>query len=134
MTHLFHLPVGDPSGDGHGRCDWFVCQAAKPLPEVEAAYQKIPGVLGVDIRWIFSEYGDNTLDEDQLRQIRRFLPPSKEGWEDLPDEEAAEEWSDWFNERRWANVVIKMINEIFEGNMVPMTLEGLEKGMKELTR
>jgi uncharacterized protein with von Willebrand factor type A (vWA) domain len=29
---------------------------------------------------------------------------------------------------------IKMIKEIFEENMVPMTLAGLEKGMKDLTR
>jgi uncharacterized protein with von Willebrand factor type A (vWA) domain len=29
---------------------------------------------------------------------------------------------------------IEMIRDIFEDKMVPMTLEGLEKGMKELTR
>ena len=29
---------------------------------------------------------------------------------------------------------IEMIKEIFENKMVPMTLEGLEQGMKELTR
>ena len=29
---------------------------------------------------------------------------------------------------------IEMIKEIFENKMVPMTLEGLEQGMKELAR
>ena len=29
---------------------------------------------------------------------------------------------------------IEMIKDIFENKMVPMTLEGLEKGMKELAR
>ena len=29
---------------------------------------------------------------------------------------------------------IQMIQEIFEGQMVPMTLAGLERGMKELVR
>ena len=29
---------------------------------------------------------------------------------------------------------IQMIREIFEDRMVPMTLDGLERGMRELTR
>jgi uncharacterized protein with von Willebrand factor type A (vWA) domain len=55
-------------------------------------------------------------------------------------ERARDQWPSnlWINpvpERYWGYTQsIKMINEIFEGNMVPMTLEGLEKGMKELTR
>ena len=44
----------------------------------------------------------------------------------------------WINpvpERSWNYTQsIHMIREIFEGQMVPMTLEGLERGMKELVR
>ncbi len=44
----------------------------------------------------------------------------------------------WINpvpEHTWAYThSIGMIHEIFEGQMVPMTLEGLERGMKELVR
>ncbi|SLN13235.1 VWA domain containing CoxE-like protein [Roseovarius litorisediminis] len=44
----------------------------------------------------------------------------------------------WINpvpEHIWAYThSIGMIHEIFEGQMVPMTLEGLERGMKELVR
>ncbi|MCJ8333082.1 MAG: VWA domain-containing protein [Epibacterium sp.] len=69
---------------------------------------------------------------------------------------ANEHWNDeagqvWLNRARgqwpshlWINPVpekywdytqsITMIREIFEGSMVPMTLDGLERGMKELTR
>jgi uncharacterized protein with von Willebrand factor type A (vWA) domain len=69
---------------------------------------------------------------------------------------ANEHWNDeagqvWLNRARdqwpahlWINPVpekywdytqsITMIREIFEGSMVPMTLDGLERGMRELTR
>jgi uncharacterized protein with von Willebrand factor type A (vWA) domain len=44
----------------------------------------------------------------------------------------------WINpvpEKHWGYThSIKMIQEIFEDQMVPMTLSGLERGMKELTR
>lgn len=55
-------------------------------------------------------------------------------------ERAREQWPAnlWINpvpERHWDYTQsIGMIKELFEGSMVPMTLEGLEKGMKELTR
>jgi uncharacterized protein with von Willebrand factor type A (vWA) domain len=44
----------------------------------------------------------------------------------------------WINpvpEKYWGYTQsIAMIKEIFENRMVPMTLSGLEAGMKELTR
>ncbi len=53
---------------------------------------------------------------------------------------AREQWASnlWINpvpEKYWSYThSIAMIQEIFENNMVPMTLSGLEKGMRELTR
>ncbi|WP_417523944.1 vWA domain-containing protein [Marinovum sp.] len=53
---------------------------------------------------------------------------------------ARDQWPDnlWINpvpERHWDYTQsIGMIREIFEGAMVPMTLEGLERGMKALAR
>ncbi len=53
---------------------------------------------------------------------------------------AREQWTSnlWINpipEKYWDYThSIQMIREIFEGAMVPMTLSGLQKGMKELTR
>ncbi|TMV06474.1 VWA domain-containing protein [Ruegeria sediminis] len=53
---------------------------------------------------------------------------------------AREQWNSnlWINpvpEKYWDYThSIGMIREIFEGRMVPMTLAGLERGMKELTR
>ncbi|WP_417603322.1 vWA domain-containing protein [Primorskyibacter flagellatus] len=53
---------------------------------------------------------------------------------------AREQWPSnlWLNpvpQRQWDYThSIAMIREIFEDNMVPMTLEGLERGMRSLTR
>ena len=53
---------------------------------------------------------------------------------------AREHWKSnlWINpvpEKYWDHThSIGMIREIFEDSMVPMTLHGLEKGMRELTR
>lgn len=55
-------------------------------------------------------------------------------------ERAREQWSSnlWINplpEHHWQYThSIGMIREVFENRMVPMTLEGLERGMRELTR
>ena len=55
-------------------------------------------------------------------------------------ERAREQWTSnlWINpipEKYWGHThSIKMIREIFEDRMVPMTLQGIEQGMKELTR
>ncbi len=53
---------------------------------------------------------------------------------------AREQWPDhmWINptpEHHWRYTQsIQMINEIFEGRMVPMTLEGIDRGMRDLGR
>ncbi|MCI2398229.1 VWA domain-containing protein [Aliiroseovarius subalbicans] len=55
-------------------------------------------------------------------------------------ERAREQWPDhmWINplpERHWRYTQsVQMISQIFEGRMVPMTLEGIERGMRELGR
>src|SRR6056297_2031737 len=55
-------------------------------------------------------------------------------------ERARQQWPDhlWINpvpQGHWPYTQsIKMIHEIFEGRMVPMTLEGLDAGMRELVR
>jgi len=55
-------------------------------------------------------------------------------------ERARAHWPDnlWINplpEQHWRYTQsVQMIHQIFEGRMVPMTLEGIERGMKELGR
>ena len=55
-------------------------------------------------------------------------------------ERARQQWPEhlWINpvpQNHWAYTQsIGMIREIFEDRMVPMTLDGLERGMRELTR
>ncbi len=68
---------------------------------------------------------------------------ANEHWNEEPGQvwlaRAREQWKQnlWINpvpEAHWGYTQsIAMIREIFEGRMVPMTLEGLTRGMKELT-
>jgi hypothetical protein len=36
--YTFRIPIGDWSGDGHEKCDWFTVTAAKPVEEVREAF------------------------------------------------------------------------------------------------
>lgn len=38
MKYEFRFPVGDWSGDGHNRCEWFHVQSNKPIEEWRKAY------------------------------------------------------------------------------------------------
>lgn len=58
MTYTFRLPIGDWSGDGHGKCDWFVVNSNKPVEAVrEAHFKGCAEVL--DLHAILSEYGES---------------------------------------------------------------------------
>ena len=51
------------------------------------------------------------------------------------DEKSFHLWINPIPEKYWDYThSIQMVKEIFEDRMVPMTLRGLEDGMKELTR
>lgn len=38
--YSFRLPIGDWSGDGHGKCEWFDIKSNKPLKDIREAYFK----------------------------------------------------------------------------------------------
>ncbi len=53
--YLFYLPLGDFSGDGHGRCDNFLVEAAKPVQAARDAHHRILEATGIDIAAIASD-------------------------------------------------------------------------------
>ncbi|CUH80643.1 VWA domain containing CoxE-like protein [Tritonibacter multivorans] len=93
---------------------------------------------GPDYKCIF--VGDASMSPYEIA----YRGGANEHWND----EAGQVWlqraRDQWGSHLWINPVpekywdytqsITMIREIFEGAMVPMTLEGLERGMKDLTR
>ncbi len=93
---------------------------------------------GSDYKCIF--VGDASMSPYEVA----YRGGANEHWNDEPGqvwlERAREQWPDnlWINplpEHHWRYTQsVQMISQIFEGRMVPMTLEGIERGMKELGR
>lgn len=93
---------------------------------------------GSDYKCIF--VGDASMSPYEVA----YRGGANEHWNDEPGqvwlERAREQWPShmWINpipETHWRYTQsIRMIQEIFEDRMVPMTLKGIERGMKELSR
>ena len=93
---------------------------------------------GSDYKCIF--VGDASMSPYEIA----FAGGANEHWNEEAGQvwlaRARDQWPDnlWINpvpEQQWRYTQsIGMIHEIFEGAMVPMTLEGLERGMKALAR
>lgn len=68
------FPIGDWSGDGHEKCDWYIIETAKEiiLEEVREAHFKAKEVLGFDIGNICSDYAEDTLSIDQLAKLKEL--------------------------------------------------------------
>jgi len=47
LKYCFRLPIGDWSGDGHGKCEWFSINSNLPLKEIHALYAKTTKRLAV---------------------------------------------------------------------------------------
>ncbi|WP_039019670.1 vWA domain-containing protein [Halocynthiibacter namhaensis] len=105
--------------------------AQMPTHEVLRTY-------GADYKCIF--VGDASMSPYEIA----YRGGANEHWNEEPGqiwlERAREQWKSnlWINpipENQWRYTQsIRMIQEIFEDRMVPMTLKGIESGMKELSR
>ena len=100
--------------------------------------QEVMNTYGSDYKCIF--VGDASMSPYEIA----FAGGASEHWNEeagqLWLERARSQWPDhlWINptpERLWGHTQsIGMISAIFEGRMVPMTLEGLDRGMRDLRR
>lgn len=69
MEHLFKLPIGDWSDDGHGECSYYTIKSNKSVEEVREIHFKIKDSLGIDIESIASEYEDSSIDSDIVEKL-----------------------------------------------------------------
>lgn len=77
MIYKFKLPIGDWSGDRHGKTEDFLIESNKPLQEVRELYfracEKLGFTLdGYDKLTPCSEYGDSTIKEETLNALLEF--------------------------------------------------------------
>lgn len=82
---IFKLPIGDWSGDGHGKCDYFTCEAdADSIAEVkeafDAASQSLPTVL--DPRTFCSEYEEYRVPNEVATICDEVGILTNDGWPD----------------------------------------------------
>ena len=99
---------------------------------------EVMNTYGSDYKCIF--VGDAAMSPYEIA----FAGGANEHWNEEPGQvwlqRARTQWPDhlWINpspERYWRYTQsTQMINEIFEGRMVPMTLEGIDRGMRDLGR
>ncbi|MGR3636334.1 MAG: vWA domain-containing protein [Shimia sp.] len=104
----------------------------------QTSTQEVMRTYGPDYKCIF--VGDAAMSPYEVA----YAGGANEHWNAEPGQvwlgRAREQWSSnlWINptpEAQWQYThSVQMIREIFENRMVPMTLSGLEKGMRELVR
>lgn len=106
--------------------------------DAQMSTQEVMNTYGKDYKCIF--VGDASMSPYEVAYVgganEHYNPESGETWL----RRAREQWPN----HMWINPVardhwdythsVRMIREIFDDRMVPMTLKGIESGMKELTR
>lgn len=75
--YKFKISIGDWSGDGHGKADWFIINSNKPLQEVRELYFQACGKIGFTLDGHHkltpcSEYEDYTFPRETLDLLLDF--------------------------------------------------------------
>ena len=74
MNNLWNIPIGDWSGDGHGKCDWFTIKSNFTVEQAREAYFKSIEKSGIDIcKEVAYEYEDSSVSERFLKVFPEFL-------------------------------------------------------------
>ena len=73
----FKIPIGDWSGDGHNKVEWYIIRSNKPVKEIRELYFKACDKLGFTLDGHnkltpCSEYGDNHFDKTILKLLLDF--------------------------------------------------------------
>jgi len=72
MKYYFNLPIGDWSADGHEKCNYYRCEANKPLEIIRETHYKIKEVTGIDIHSICSNYQEDSVDLDTFNKLQKL--------------------------------------------------------------
>jgi hypothetical protein len=70
----FRIPLGDWSGDGHSKCEYFTATSAKSLIEVREAYfsakEKLPKLICPEN--FVNEYEDSTVPQEVIDKLKEY--------------------------------------------------------------
>jgi len=69
LTNIVKFPIGDPSADGHGHCDYYIVKCNKSMNELHSIHTSCKKKLGFEIGDICGEYEENTLNPEILDKL-----------------------------------------------------------------
>ncbi len=100
-THVFSIPIGDWSDDGHGKCEYFHASAAKPFKDVCKAFKAAKKKFkkdgdGFTPEELCSEYEDSHVPDDVVELLE------ERGFKIDPDD---------FGPREFAELVVWYLNQ-----------------------
>lgn len=72
LEHMFMIEIGDPSNDGHGRCDEYIFKSNYTNSEIYDAIEKAREITGVNIHDVCCEYEDRKIPEDVLETLKEY--------------------------------------------------------------
>lgn len=88
-TYSFTIPIGDWSGDGHEKCEWYQFNSNKPLADVREAYfQAQKKGLAPNPEGFCCEYEDYEVPEDVVEEAKEAgftIDPDNFGAEQMAD-------------------------------------------------
>lgn len=67
--YLVSFPIGDPSGDGHGKYDIFTVESNKTVQELASIHEKCSQVLGFNIEDICCDYEEYSIAPSILAKL-----------------------------------------------------------------
>lgn len=69
LPHVFLMPIGDWSEDGHRQCEYFKIRSNVPVEQVREAHYKIKDATGINIEEICSEYEENIMTPQEAQAL-----------------------------------------------------------------
>jgi hypothetical protein len=76
MKHKFQIAIGDWSGDGHGKCEYYTATSAKPINNVRDAYWKACDLLPKEIHpKNIAERYESTITPKQYKKLVELGAP-----------------------------------------------------------
>lgn len=81
MDYEFKMPIGDWSGDGHGKCNYYRILSNKPVEQVREAHYKSKEATGIDINEICSEYHEDIMSKETADKLVALgFSPKEHDW------------------------------------------------------
>lgn len=94
--YRWQLPIGDWSGDGHGKADWFTVVSAKPVDAAREAFFAAKADMGYGLDEVCGKYMETSLDTGRYHAFVAFFPENAD--------------HDWVDTAHFAHMVANVLN------------------------